>query len=447
MKIAIYIIKKNAKQAYKKECFDIRVNAGLMVVKDILNRKGYDVDYCSSANVHKYDVILFNITSDCDFWAFIAERVKWQKGNYKVVLGGAGVLNVRPFLTVADYFVLGRAENVIDELIDSLSKHGEYESKYVVNSKTFNPDKKYYINQVDCLYPHNIELSNGKTYHEDIIGCNHKCFFCGYTWQRKFSEEVGIFRYSSGIWLDDKHMERAILDMHKTGFDINFNCLRTTAIDGLSERLRFMVNKKITRSILQEFLYKIATCEKPHQFKFYNIVGYPTETYEDWLEFAEDIKIVDEQAPKREKQACILLHNTPFRAMPATPMATQPMSYKNYRNIYGDLVGRKYNGHLFYLGGTLYAKENAYTESLSTVIQSAIVWRGTEKDTDNIIKIALSKKFATASAPVKQATLEKYFDVKKLFGKYTLDTLPTRYLETYADYKKAIQIFEKNNNS
>ena len=113
MKIAIYIIKKNAKQAYKKECFDIRVNAGLMVVKDILNRKGYDVDYCSSANVHKYDVILFNITSDCDFWAFIAERVKWQKGNYKVVLGGAGVLNVRPFLTVADYFVLGRAENVI----------------------------------------------------------------------------------------------------------------------------------------------------------------------------------------------------------------------------------------------------------------------------------------------------------------------------------------------
>lgn len=133
--------------------------------------------------------------------------------------------------------------------------------------------------------------------------------------------------------------------------------------------------------------------------------------------------------------------------MPATPMATQPMSYKNYRNIYGDLVGRKYNGHLFYLGGALYAKENAYTESLSTVIQSAIVWRGTEKDTDNIIKIALSKKFATASAPVKQATLEKYFDVKKLFGKYTLDTLPTRYLETYADYKKAIQIFEKNNNS
>lgn len=442
MKIGIYVINKNAKTAYKKECFDIRINAGLLVVKDILNRKGYDVEYCSKANVHNFDIVLFNFTSDCDFYPFIAERVQWRKGNYKVIAGGAGVLNVRPFLPFVDYFVLGRAENVIDELIDNLSKHGEYEGKSIVNSKTFSPDKKYYINQVDELYPHDIQLGNGKIYREDIIGCNHKCLFCGYTWHRKFSDNVGHFKYNSGIWLDEKHMERAILDMYKDYSKINFNCLRTTAIDGLSERLRFMVNKKITREILQEFLYKIATCEKPHQFKFYNIVGYPTETYEDWLEFAEDIKIADKQAPKREKQACILLHNTPFRAMPATPMATQPMSYRNYRNVYGDLVGRDYNGHIFYLGGALYAKENPYVESLCSTIQSAIVWRGTEKDTDNIIKIATSKKFSSASAGVKQATLEKYFDVKTLFGKYTIDNLPTRYLETYADYKKAIKILE-----
>ena len=76
------------------------------------------------------------------------------------------------------------------------------------------------------------------------------------------------------------------------------------------------------------------------------------------------------------------------------------------------------------------------TESLSTVIQSAIVWRGTEKDSENITKIARSKKFANASSRVKQATLEKYFDVKTLFGSYTRDTLPTRYLRTYAKVEK-----------
>lgn len=88
----------------------------------------------------------------------------------------------------------------------------------------------------------------------------------------------------------------------------------------------------------------------------------------------------------------------------------------------------------------MWAVESMATESLPTVIQSAIVWRGTEADSDNFVKIALSKKFAAASTPIKQATLEKYFDVKTLFGRYTLDNLPTKYLKTYADYKKAAQI-------
>ena len=76
------------------------------------------------------------------------------------------------------------------------------------------------------------------------------------------------------------------------------------------------------------------------------------------------------------------------------------------------------------------------TESLPTVMLSAIVWRGTEKDTDNVRKIAMSSKFWAVNATVKQATLEKYFDIKTLFGKYAAETLPTRYLKTYAKIEK-----------
>ena len=76
------------------------------------------------------------------------------------------------------------------------------------------------------------------------------------------------------------------------------------------------------------------------------------------------------------------------------------------------------------------------TESLPTVMLSAIVWRGTEKDTENVRKIACSKKFWSASTAVKQATLEKYFDVGALFGEFTAETLPTRYLRTYAKVEK-----------
>ena len=76
------------------------------------------------------------------------------------------------------------------------------------------------------------------------------------------------------------------------------------------------------------------------------------------------------------------------------------------------------------------------TESLSTVIQSAIIWRGTEKDTENIVKLACSSKFQSANARVKQATLEKYFDVNALFGKFTPDNLPTKNIRTYCKVER-----------
>lgn len=440
MKIGAYILTKNAKQNYSKECFNIRQNAGLAVVIDVLERKGYTVEYCSNANVHKYDVVLFAMTSDCDWWEFIAERVKWQSGSYKVVVGGAGVLNVRPFLPYVDYFVLGRGEAVIGKLIDALATHGEYEGASVVNSKTFSVDKSYMIAQTTAPYPQELTLESGKVYKENVIGCNHRCLFCGYTWHRK-NITTEAFKYS-WLWGGSNDSERAILDIN-TGMDIDWVKLRTTAIDGMSERLRYMVNKRISREMLRDFLSRMAKCEKPHQLKVYNIVGYPTETMDDWYEFVEDVSMVDGKMARQEKQTCLLLHSTPFRPMPATPMATAPMSYKNYRGRIGGVLGKGMKGNIFYQGNAMWAVESMATDSLPTVIKSAIVWRGTEADSDNFVKVALSKKFNSASTEIKQATLEKYFDLATLFGAYTLETLPTRYLETYADYKKAVKVVAK----
>lgn len=434
MKIGVYVLSKYAKQTYSKECYDVRINAGISVVCDILIRAGYaDIEYASSATVSKFDVIMFSVTSDCDWWEFIAERVNWPKGNYKVIVGGQGVLNVRPFLPYVDYFMLGRAEGEVDKLIKGLDECGEYESQYVVNSNTFSPDKLYYIKQVNEIYPYDIELANGKTYHEDVIGCNHKCLFCGYTWHRKQAKQEE-FNYS-GLWNGGVDRERAMIDMDN-GIEVDLVKLRTTAIDGLSERLRYAVNKKITRDMLQRFIVRLAQCEKPHQVKFYNIIGYPTETKEDWFEFLEDIKIADSNFNKQDKQTSILLHSTPFRSMPATPLACKPMAYENFRGKIADVLGKGLKGNIFYQGNAMWAVESMATESLCTVIKSAIVWRGTEKDSDNFVRIALSKKFSGASSAVKQATLEKYFDVKTLFGEFTPDTLPTRYLRTYCNVEK-----------
>lgn len=430
LKIGVYVLGKYAKQTYKKECYDVRLNAGMAVVCDILRRSGFtNIGYCSAVNAHKYDMVMYSVTADCDWWEFVAERVRWQKGNYKVVVGGQGVLNPRPFLGLVDYFVLGRAEGIQDKLAQAILDGEDCTDEHIVSSASYSINKLYYINQTDTIYPHDIKLDNGQTYHEDAIGCNHKCLFCGYTWHRKQARQEE-FNYS-GLWNGGKDRERAMIDMDN-GVEVDLVKLRTTAIDGLSERLRFMVNKKITREMLRQFIDALARCEKPHQVKFYNIVGYPTETFEDWEEFLEDIIKVDERLPKSEKQTSILLHSTPFRAMPATPLACKPMSYINYRGLLAKRLGKgKYKGNIFYQGNSIWAVEGMGTESLSTVIQSAIVWRGTEDDTENIIKVATSKKFASASTGVKQKTLEKYFDVDKLFGAFTPDTLPTRNIRTY----------------
>ncbi len=433
MKICAYVLAEHAKLTYKDESYNKRLYAGMAIVIDILRRAGYEVDFAGSATVYRYDIVLVSITSDCDWWPFIAERVKWQRGNYKVIVGGQGVLNVRPFLQWVDYFVLGRAEGVIDKLVAGLGGASGDLGPSVVDSMAFSPDGKYKINQVSGRYPHKITLENGEKYEEDIIGCNHRCLFCGYTWHRK-NVCQDIFAYS-GLWNGGVDRERAIIDI-ANGEEVDFVKLRTTAIDGFSQRLRFMANKKITRDMFQDFLRRFATCDKPHQLKLYNIIGYPTETEDDWWELVDDIGSVDGSLAKSVKQTCILLHSTPFRAMPATPMACEPMSYRNYRKEVSRILGRGYKGNIFYQGNAIWAVESMGTESLPTVIQSAIVWRGTENDADNIAKIALSRKFRQANMAVKQVTLERYFDVGKLFGPFTARDLPTRYLRTYAQVER-----------
>lgn len=435
LKIGVYVLRKYAKKTYKNECYNIRLNAGMAVVCDVLKRAGFNnIKFCSSANAHEFDMIMYSVTSDCDWWQFIAERVEWQPGSYKVCVGGQGVLNPRPFLEYVDYFILGRAEGIQDKLAQAILNGEECVDEHIVSAKSYSINRTYYINQVDNIYPYDVRLENGQIYHEDTIGCNHKCLFCGYTWHRKH-DNSGEFAYS-GLWNGGKDRERAMLDMHN-GLDVDMNKLRTTAIDGFSERLRRMVNKKITREMLREFIGRLARCDRPHQVKFYNIVGYPTETLDDWQEFVEDICIVDSAMTRRDKQTSILLHNTPFRAMPATPLACAPMSYINYRGRIARELGRgQYKGNIFYQGNAMWAVESMGTESLASVIQSAIIWRGTEKDADSIVRIAQSSKFANATAYVKQATLEHYFDVDALFGAFTAETLPTRNIRTYCRPEK-----------
>lgn len=438
MKICAYVQEAYAKANYKVECMESRSFVGLRVVVDCLERAGYEVDYAGIATVHEYDIVLVSLTSDCDWWSFIDERTRWQSGHYKVLIGGAGLLHITPFLPFGDYFMFGRGEDLVVPLVRGIERDGGWEHESVACSETFSPERIYRLAQTDRPYPYPVRLSETRDFIEGPIGCNHKCFFCGYTWHRRFLSPDKYFHYDeSGLFGSMADKERAMLDLHEDKSSVDFAHLRTTAIDGMSERLRRMINKPITREIMLEFLDAMLRYEgKAHQIKFYNIVGYPTETDEDWMEFLDTLRTADERAPVRDKQWSIVLHSTPFRPMPATPMACEPMSYRNYRGELGRVLGKGLRGNLIYQGRSLWSVESMGTESLPTVILSAICHRATEQDTESIIRIARSRKFRAASSAVKQATLERYFDVETLFGRFTPETLPSRYLRSYARVEK-----------
>lgn len=432
MRICAYVQEAYSKANYKNECMDTRQFVGLRVVIDCLERAGYSVEYAGLATVHQYDVVLVSLTADCDWWTFISERQRWRKGGYKVLVGGAGVLHVAPFLPWFYAAMLGRGENLIVPLIQGIEAGDRWESESVLYSDTFSEDKTYRLAQVDLQYPHPIKLSENRKFCEGAIGCNHKCLFCGYTWQRKFVSPHEYYRMEDSLFGNIADKERAMLDLDEDPRSIDFAHLRTTAIDGFSERLRVGVNKPITRRIIHNFLVAmINSPAKPHQLKFYNICGYPTETDEDWMEFLDELRLADEATDRRERQWSIVLHSTPFRAMPATPMACAPMSKRNYRGLIGGKLGAGLKGNLIYQGKNLWAVESMGTDSLSTVMLSAIAHRGSREDSENVGRLCATKKFWSASASVREKTLERYFDMDRLFGPFTPETLPSRYLRTY----------------
>lgn len=437
MKICAYVQDAYAKANYKNECMDTRQFIGLRVVVDCLERAGYIVDYAGSATVHQYDIVLVSLTSDCDWWTYVAERLKWRKGDYKVLIGGAGVLHVAPFLPWFYAVILGRGEDTIVPLVQGIESGERYERESILYADEFSYNRIWRIEQATTPYCHSLNLSDSRKFTEGPIGCNHKCLFCGYTWHRKFCSPYDTYRMEDSLFGNIADKERAMLDMDKDPGCIDWAHLRTTAIDGFSERIRCGVNKRITRDIMHRFLRAMLAYEgKAHQIKFYNICGYPSETEADWQEFLDTLRQADKESPTRDKQWSIVLHSTPFRAMPATPMACAPMAKRNFRGEIGRTLGKGLKGNLIYQGRSLWSVESMGTEGLSTVMLSAIAHRGAVDDCEAIARLCSTPKFWSASSAVRETTLEKYFDMDKMFGAFEPGQLPSRYLRTYCEVEK-----------
>lgn len=432
--VGAYVQKIYANQAYTHECYNVRKWPGFEMVIDAVRRSGVMVEHCGENTVNKYQVILVSLINGRDWFTFISERVNWPKGNYKVVVGGSGVLNVTPFLEYADYFVLGRGEIIGPQLVKALLAGEGFQHESVIKATDFSPDKKYVIAQATAPYPHEFNTANGTRFQEGESGCKYKCFFCSYTWQRRYIGAGGDFTSNCPV-------ENTMLDLLKAG-DEKWHNLRIVGLDGLSERLRFNINKRISKEAFIEFLVRLTYLpEKASRIKIFMIVGYPTEGDQDYNEYLECFTTADKKAnPKRLDRWGLVTHCTPFRAMPPTPCRLWPMAYKNFRGqlknrIRANLRGDEYVGATFFQGHHLWSIESSGTDSLAAAIEEMLTVRGDFGDAVNIRRLALTKKYWHAPYIGRLRTLEASFDTHKLMAAYTPEAIPTRYLKTYCEVK------------
>ena len=453
-RIGIYVrsldfrVRKSTKQTH----YNTYQWIGIEIIRDVLIRNGYEPEYCSPATVKDFDIILVSITGVNDWYGFIRERSMWPEGKYTVVVGGPGVTNVRPVLEHADIFVFGRGEDIIVPLIRHImkSEHMTMVPKDIHPSicyaNTFSIEKEYSYQQPVAPYPHEITLPSGKsTFIESGTGCQRKCLFCHYSWSRKKTGSK-----HSKI-LGGEH--RFSLEAEFTAFDINFDdpdsvtkSRINVGLDGTSERLRMMVNKPIKRELLEKLM--IFASKRNNKIKMYNIIGYPSETEDDWKELMETIVEADSKCDS-DVMGSVLLQNNPFIPFPCTPTATWPSQYKSFSgydlkllrtfspaysiDTYNIYRGKHFQVHLF-----------SNTKSLATMSMDMLIHRGTEEHAEFIKTIALSSKFRSASTKVKQKTMEKHIDIEKLFGRYSFEDLPTRNINGQIAMKKAIEIGDRN---
>jgi hypothetical protein len=422
-RVGIYVQARYAKPSYARESYDARYWPGLEMIRDAVERAGHEVHYCSAANVGTHSVVLASITAACDWWTFIAEQVTWGR-RPRVIVGGAGVLNVRPVLFAADVFVFGRGEDIIGPLLAAES-HGErLEHESVCYADTFSPDRRYRVAQAERPYPYPVRLSRGGEWSERAIGCQRRCLFCGYTWQRK---HVGGAQAESGasnaLWGGAREFTFFDLDLARP--ETWPPALRILGLDGSTERLRLMANKPITREMLRAFLRGWACQTKPRRVRLYNVIGYPTEGGYDLTELYGDARDVDAECPPRDTRCWVEVQNTPFKAFPCTPAAGWPVSYREWR-----IDSRKRDSRRL-LGRALSVQETLTCESLPTQTLDVLIHRGTEDDQDAVCRLARTPAFWSAKTARRRATLESCLDIGRLYRRYACDDLPTRYLDGY----------------
>lgn len=413
-KIAFLVFDRKEKRSLRKnQSFDWSGNIGAYMLLDALRRQGIKVGFCSVATAKNFDLVLVSLTSPFDVINFIrAVGRNWKNRKFKVLVGGFGCQNIYPLREYADFAFFGRAENDIKAIIQ-LVLGGDDSHESLMNLSHI---KKVKMCQANCLYPHTLDVKP-RPFKEINRGCEKKCYFCFYSFSRKWIPETKEFK---GALAWGGYQQRTFCDVIRHA-DTHLGQL-STAIDGFSERLRFAVNKRISNQKIQETIEWISHNwgHPAMALHVYCIGSYPGETEDDRNELRQVLA------------RCNLGKTKIFMRLKIFPLIPTPLTPSAFLPVNLDVDWRRYQGKIYYETNGLSAKFSVALGSKYLQLIEMILVRATEQTQPLIETLCFSRKLKKLNSYGKLRALQTSFDLEPYLREYSIDEqLPTWYLTSH----------------
>lgn len=407
MKIGVLLFYDKINRGTRDNSFDKLPYHGF---KYILSELEHPYEVINISQIKECDFVLCSLTSvmDVENLIYAFETYKPDKGRCKIIVGGFGCINIASIYDYIDIAVFGRAEEQINDIIAGVEFPNVWRK-----DRDVGLEGKYIIRQPDALLPF-----------ESMVGCRNKCYFCHYSWTRKY---IGTGNYDP--------VNAPFPEDDWRGLNVENSGRYLTAWDGLSESTRFKVNKKISDDDIR---IKIRSWYDFHReaavnLKIYNIVGYPWETKTSIGDDLYKIKSIFKECDLRKggagNRVFIMMMFTPFSPEPFTPMELLRPNIDIIWRDYFEEMGRQ-----VYKGVDIECFILPQINSSFTLAKRVMINRCQLQDRRYIQNVLKNKKIDALKSSQQIAQLLKYNGFPfRLFNE--IDASPVQYLETFVKYK------------
>jgi hypothetical protein len=406
-----FLVYAPLRQRRQNNSFDGNTNIGAFVVQDILERAGYAVGFCSVATARNYRLVLVSLTSTYDVYAYyrtVALHPDWQRGQraFTVLGGGFGMQNPTTIRYYLDVAAFGRVETFLVPLVEALLEGRPYEHASVMHLPDLTPVT---IAQATTLYPHAVQVGTFR-FVEEFTGCPLKCKFCHYTYAREHQVVEG----------QDQHAYvQNTLSMGNTP-EVTWDQVQTyprkagrlrVAIDGFSQRLRYLYGKRIGTADIVQGIEHIGSFAGVTVLLVYNIANFPGETAEDRAELYAALQ----QARPRHR-VIFVLHSTPFRPSLATPMQWEGVSLSpDWSSVSTKVITE----HATLRAVHSFTLETAYSHLLAVIAE-----RATPAQDGLFHALCYARQLQTGTGASRLRRLQAHFETSFALREYDLEEQP-----------------------